>query len=513
MSKKNWTDIFKTDLLALIKTDKETGEELTIEEKNRKVGDMFFKGAWKEDGAAKWAFFEGKEAKNAETQEEQQDIEKLKVREVEPPKEALQKTRKIRPEEVVSITAIGRNLTSRYQTRSLQAPGTETSSSEISGKKTITWKEGQKIRVFFSEDNQSYQRVLSTILNRSADVEVIGYASNGMEAVEEIEKLQTPPHVILMDIAMPRLDGIQATKKLLENNPSLKIVILTAFGDKMNVVNAFRAGAIGYLRKDSGMAVILDSIKQVASGYPPPLQEDIAAYLLEGAEEAQAEKEFSDELQVVETTYVDKGEKQLPEEKEEIEEIEEGSEEEVEEEVEIEEVEVTEEEYIDELANEVIQELVELNIQQMDEKRLKEIIEGDTIKKITDKFISQFDEEEIPEGLTKEYLSEEVAKKIVLNFKNKLSGTGKEVTKQLSPIQEKILRYKNMVREKPEHLKEVTGFYEELKKSNPGNECAIEALGWSYIKQGLLDKGVREYLSILEGDILKKKNKMMTLFK
>ncbi len=502
MSKKNWTDIFKTDLLALIKTDKDSGDELSIEEKNRKVGDMFFKGAWKEDGAAKWAFFEGKEAKNAENQEKQEDIENLKVREVEPPKEAIQKTRKIRPEEVVSITAIGRNLTSRYETNTLEPPP--------SGKKVITWKEGQKIRVFFSEDNQSYQRVLSTILNRSAEVEVIGYASNGMEAVEEIEKLQSPPHVILMDIAMPRLDGIQATKRLLENNPSLKIVILTAFGDKMNVVNAFRAGAIGYLRKDSGMAVILDSIKQVARGYPPPLQDDIAAFLVEGAEEAQSEKEFSDELQVVESTYVDKDEKQSPEkEEEEIEEVEE----ELEEELEIEEVEITEEEYIDELANEVIQELVELNIQQMDEKKLKAIIEGDTIKKITDKFISQFDEEEIPEGLTKEYLSEEVAKKIVENFKNKLPDRGKEIKKQLSPIQEKILRYKNMIREKPEHLKEVTGFYEELKKSNPDNEWAIEALGWSYVKQGLLDKGLGEYLSILEGDILKKKNKMITLFK
>jgi len=499
MSKKNWTDIFKTDLLALIKTDKDTGEELTIEEKNRKVGDMFFKGAWKEDGAAKWAFFEGKETKTTEeNQQDHEDIEKLKVREVEPPKE-IPKTRKIKPEEVVSITAIGRNLTSRYETNTLETPS-EAEKSSVTGKKIITWKEGQKIRVFFSEDNQSYQRVLSTILNRSAEVEVIGYASNGMEAVEEIEKLQTPPHVILMDIAMPRLDGIQATKRLLEINPSLKIVILTAFGDKMNVVNAFRAGAIGYLRKDSGMAVILDSIKQVARGYPPPLQDDIAAYLLEGAEEAQAEKEFSDELQVVENTYVEKTEKRITDEEEE-------------EEVEIEEVEITEEEYIDELANEVIQELVELNIEQLDGNRLKEIMENDTIRKITDKFISQFDEEEIPEGLTKEYLSEEVAKKIVESFRNKLTGTSKEIKKQLSPVEEKILHYKNMLRDKPEHVKEVTGFYEELKKSNPDNEFAVEALGWAYIKQGLLDKGLREYLSVLEDDILKNKNKMMTLFK
>ena len=349
---------------------------------------------------------------------------------------------------------------------------------------------------------------MSTILNRSNEVEVVGYASNGMEAIEEIEKCQPPPHVILMDIAMPRLDGIQATKRLLEINPSLKIVILTAFGDKMNVVNAFRAGAIGYLRKDSGMAVILDSIKQVARGYPPPLQDDIAAYLLEGAEEAQAEKEFSDELQVVETTYVEKSKpekKEIEEEEEEVE-IEE-------EDVEIEEEEITEEEYVDELANEVIQEIVDLNIQEMDEKSLKEIIEKDTIRKITDKFISQFDEEEIPEGLTKEYISEEVAKKIVENFRNKLTQTQKETGKQLSPLQEKILRYKNMLREKPAHVKEITGFYEELKKSNPGNEYAIEALGWSYIKQGLLDKGLREFLSILEADILKKKNKMTTLFK
>lgn len=504
MSKKNWTDIFKTDLLALIKTDKETGEDLAIEEKNRKVGDMFFKGAWKEDGAAKWAFFEGKEAKTSEIQEDDEDIENLKVREVKAPKEVLSKARTTKPDEVVSITALGRNLTSRYETRPLDPSKAITESISSTGKKTITWKEGQKIRVFFSEDNQSYQRVLSTILNRSNEVEVIGFASNGMEAIEEIEKCQPPPHVILMDIAMPRLDGIQATRRLLETNPSLKIVILTAFGDKMNVVNAFRAGAIGYLRKDSGMAVILDSIKQVARGFPPPLQDDIAAYLLEGLDEGQGEKEFSDELQVVETTYTGKGKSEKK-----------AIEEEEEEEIEIEEEEITEEEYIDELANEVIQEIVDLDIQEMDEKRLKEIIEKDTMRKITDKFISQFDEEEIPEGLTKEYLSEQVAEKIVENFRRKLTSTQKEPQgiKKLPPLQEKILRYKNMVREKPEHIKEVIGFYEELKKSNPDKEFVAEALGWSYIKHGLLDKGLREFLSVLEADILKKKNKMVSLFK
>ncbi|HPZ08413.1 MAG TPA: response regulator transcription factor [Candidatus Eremiobacteraeota bacterium] len=515
MSKKNWTDIFKTDLLALIKTD--TGkEESTAEEKNRKVADMYFKGAWKEEGDAKWAFFEGKE--EISSIEEESPEEELKIREVLPV--AHTKTRILKPEDVVSITDIGRTLTSRYG-----GPPTSTGYSADEGKlKSTVWNEKEKIRVFFSEDNQSYQRVLSTIFNRSDKIQIVGSASNGMEAIEKIKSLDLPPHVILMDIAMPVLDGIQATRKILTLNPSLKILMLTAFGDKMNVLNAFRAGAIGYLRKDSGMNVILDAIKEVARGSAPPLQDDIASYLLEGTEEPLEGDGFSEDLQIVESTYVEKEkpakinksvaivQKQLVKEKKE----------EEEEEI-IEELELTEEEYIEEIAEEIIEEIIGSDTE-LNEDNLGELIKIDTTKKIAKKVISQFEEEEIPEGITREYLSEQVALKMVEEFTKKLKLKQRkkedvpvlvktsEVVK-VSSIEEKIFYYKKLLREKPENIEEVINNYKSLKEANSNNKPVIDALAWAYMKKGLLSEALIELLNTLEPDIKERKGKLFSLFK
>jgi len=123
--------------------------------------------------------------------------------------------------------------------------------------------------VFFAEDNRSFQIVLKTLIKKTAPVELIGWASNGQDAVEKVKKLEVMPDVILMDIAMPRMDGIEAVKHLLEFNPRLRIVMLTAFGDKAHVQKAFRAGAIGFLRKDAGLPLIKAAIKQAARGGRP----------------------------------------------------------------------------------------------------------------------------------------------------------------------------------------------------------------------------------------------------
>ena len=156
MSKKKWTDIFKKDLLALVKTDQE--DDISSDEKGRSASDMFFKGAWKEEGGAKWAFFEGKEEGGpSDDDDDDEPREILKVREVEKiePKESLAKTRTIDPSEVVSITDIGRNLSSRYQSKGAVPSSTP---EKVKKKNPHDWAEGEKIRVFFTEDNSAYQR-------------------------------------------------------------------------------------------------------------------------------------------------------------------------------------------------------------------------------------------------------------------------------------------------------------------------------------------------------------------
>ena len=83
-----------------------------------------------------------------------------------------------------------------------------------------------------------------------------------------------------MDIAMPKMDGIETTKELLKIAPGLRIVMLTAFGDKEHVQEAFRAGAVGFLRKDAGLPLIKEAIKQAARG-GRPVHKEVSKYLEE----------------------------------------------------------------------------------------------------------------------------------------------------------------------------------------------------------------------------------------
>jgi len=145
--------------------------------------------------------------------------------------------------------------------------------------------ESRKIRVFFAEDNRSFQIILRTLINKTEAIELTGCASDGKEAIDKLKNSDTHPDVILMDIAMPRMKGIEATKEILKINPKLKILMLTAFGDKENVINAFAAGALGFLRKDAGAPLIRDAIIKVGRGAAPPMQDEIATYLLDGIED------------------------------------------------------------------------------------------------------------------------------------------------------------------------------------------------------------------------------------
>ena len=120
------------------------------------------------------------------------------------------------------------------------------------------------VRVLIAEDHPLFREGMRGRLDRVADVAVVGEAASGEEAVELAHKLE--PDVILMDIKMPGLNGIEATREILRASPQIGVLMLTMFEDDDSVFAAMRAGAKGYLLKDSGGEGVVRAIRAVASG-------------------------------------------------------------------------------------------------------------------------------------------------------------------------------------------------------------------------------------------------------
>jgi len=120
------------------------------------------------------------------------------------------------------------------------------------------------IRVLIADDHHVVRRGLLFFLKTQKDIEVIGEAKNGVEAVELVESLQ--PDIVLMDLVMPEVDGIQATKKIKEKWPQVHILMLTSFSDKDHVLPAIEAGAAGYQLKDIEPDELVNSIRQIIRG-------------------------------------------------------------------------------------------------------------------------------------------------------------------------------------------------------------------------------------------------------
>jgi len=120
------------------------------------------------------------------------------------------------------------------------------------------------VRVLIADDHPLFREGMRGRLDRVADIEVMGEAASGDEAVELARKLE--PDVILMDIKMPGKNGIEATREILQASPEIGVVVLTMFEDDDSVFAAMRAGAKGYLLKDSGGEGVVYAIRAVASG-------------------------------------------------------------------------------------------------------------------------------------------------------------------------------------------------------------------------------------------------------
>jgi DNA-binding NarL/FixJ family response regulator len=122
----------------------------------------------------------------------------------------------------------------------------------------------EAVRVLIADDHPLFREGMRGRLDRVADIEVVGEAASGDEAVEMARKLELD--VILMDIKMPGMNGIEATREILRANPRIGVLVLTMFEDDDSVFAAMRAGAKGYLLKDSGGEGVVHAIRAVASG-------------------------------------------------------------------------------------------------------------------------------------------------------------------------------------------------------------------------------------------------------
>jgi DNA-binding NarL/FixJ family response regulator len=124
--------------------------------------------------------------------------------------------------------------------------------------------ESKIIRLLLVDDQRLMREGLRTLFELEADIEVVGEAANGQDALESYDTLA--PDVVLMDIRMPEMDGVQATRQLLTRWPGAKVIILTTFDDDENVFEGLRAGALGYLLKDVSGQELAEAVREVDRG-------------------------------------------------------------------------------------------------------------------------------------------------------------------------------------------------------------------------------------------------------
>ena len=120
------------------------------------------------------------------------------------------------------------------------------------------------ISVFLTDDHRILRDGLRMLLEAQRDIRVAGEADDGRQAVSGI--LSVKPEIVLMDIAMPELNGIEATRQIQEELPATKVVILSVHGDSEHVYRAFQAGARGYLLKESAGSEVVEAVRTVHAG-------------------------------------------------------------------------------------------------------------------------------------------------------------------------------------------------------------------------------------------------------
>jgi DNA-binding NarL/FixJ family response regulator len=120
------------------------------------------------------------------------------------------------------------------------------------------------INVLLADDHTIVRDGLRALLEANPDIKVIGDAANGKEAVDQVEKLD--PDIVVMDISMPDMNGIVATRRIMESKPGIRVIILSMLGTADNVFHALQAGAKGYLLKESAGREVVEAVQTVYAG-------------------------------------------------------------------------------------------------------------------------------------------------------------------------------------------------------------------------------------------------------
>ena len=134
-----------------------------------------------------------------------------------------------------------------------------------------------KIRILVADDHDIVRAGLKSLLERQEDIEIVGEAADGRELVRMAEKLA--PSIVVTDIAMPQLNGIDATAQILRHDPVIKVIILSMYADEEFLVRALTAGVKGYLLKDAVQADLLRAVRAVATGrsfFSPAIAQTLA---------------------------------------------------------------------------------------------------------------------------------------------------------------------------------------------------------------------------------------------
>jgi DNA-binding NarL/FixJ family response regulator len=147
--------------------------------------------------------------------------------------------------------------------------------------------EDRPIRVLVADDQRVVREGLTTILDLLPEIEVVGAAADGEEAVAFA--VEHAPEIVLMDLRMPRCDGVEATRRLQAEAPCVDVIVLTTYADDRSLLAALRAGARGYLTKDAGANEVQEAIRAVARGeaaIDPSVQRYLVEAVAGGAAEA-----------------------------------------------------------------------------------------------------------------------------------------------------------------------------------------------------------------------------------
>ena len=143
----------------------------------------------------------------------------------------------------------------------------------------------ERVRVVLVDDHAVVRSGLAQLLDGAGDIEVVGQAGDGHEAVVVVR--ETRPDVVLMDLQMPGMDGVEATRQILGEQLGAEVVVLTSYSDSARIVAALDAGAFGYLLKDADPEDVLDGVRAVSRG-ESPIHPKVARRLLTARSETSA---------------------------------------------------------------------------------------------------------------------------------------------------------------------------------------------------------------------------------